>query len=166
MTYSDKPCPNAMRKEGNEWVDVGAENRRKQEEVAEATRLAEEERRAAEAERVRAAQLRASLAAQAEQNPCGGSEASSACVTRVQYGDRWPYTIPGGVLACTTRFAGGYEKKDVTITHAGRTYAVNGTARGSSMFRPLDEIWRDNPNLPGTKIPDPGLIAKGLSLCK
>jgi hypothetical protein len=158
-TYSDIPCSNALRKEGDDWVDVEAENRRTQQEAVEEARQKREAREIVEAERARAI-------AQAEQYPCGGSESSSACVTRAQFGNRWPYTIPGGVLACSTRFVASYKKQDVTITHAGRTYAINGSARGSGLYAPLEDIWRDNPESPGSKIPEPGLIAKGLSLCR
>jgi len=86
-------------------------------------------------------------------------------VTSTEYGDKWPYTIPEGRLSCTSNVVAGYQKQYITIEHAGVTYAINGSARSSGRYQPLEKIWRDNPAYPGSKIPDPGIIQKGLRLC-
>lgn len=60
-TFSDKPCPNAQRKDGHQWIDVEEETRRKREEehrlAAEAARL-RTEREEAEARRKATEKLR------------------------------------------------------------------------------------------------------------
>jgi len=91
---------------------------------------------------------------------------SGITVSSQEYGDKWPYTIPEGVLECQTRIVVGYVKNDVTIRYNGRIYAINGSARGNHNFAPLEQIWRDNPEHPGSKIPDPGIIKRGLQLCE
>jgi len=86
-------------------------------------------------------------------------------ISSQEYGDKWPYTIPDGLLECQTRIVAGYVKNDVTIRYNGRIYAINGSARGNHNFAPLAQIWKDNPAHPGSKIPDPGIIKRGLQLC-
>jgi hypothetical protein len=41
VIYSNKPCPGALRKEGNEWINVEEENRKKHEEEEERARQAQ-----------------------------------------------------------------------------------------------------------------------------
>lgn len=83
-------------------------------------------------------------------------------VSKKNYGDRWPYTIPYGVLDCKKVKSKHY----ATITYDGTTYAINGSARSSGKYSPLESIWKDNPEHPGSKIPDPGIIKKALSICE
>lgn len=87
-------------------------------------------------------------------------------VSNDEYGERWPYTIPNGQILCRERYAGDFLKKDVTITHDGNTYALNGSARGNSEYLPLERIWRDNPKSPGSKIDEKEIIQRGLDLCR
>jgi hypothetical protein len=94
------------------------------------------------------------------------AHSAGTSASRTEYGDKWPYTIPEGTLNCEIRMAGGYKKQDVTISYNGKTYAINGSARSSGKYRPLEEIWRDDPRFAGSKIPDPGIIQKGLALCR
>ena len=56
------------------------------------------------------------------------------------------------------------------IMNGGGTYAINGIARGavkngSANYKDLDEIWLDNPQSAGTKIPVQPVIEIGLKLC-
>ncbi|MDP1820676.1 MAG: DUF2511 domain-containing protein [Acidimicrobiales bacterium] len=56
----------------------------------------------------------------------------------------------------------------VVFVREGVTYALNGLARGSAEengWREIDEIWRDNPDIPGTKVDIGPLIDRGLDLC-
>lgn len=78
-------------------------------------------------------------------------------ISQSEYGDRWPYTVPNGILEC--------QYNDVTLTYEGVTYAINGSARDTGKYRDLKEIWRDNPEFPGAKMPDAGIIERGLALC-
>jgi hypothetical protein len=87
-------------------------------------------------------------------------------VSRAEYGDKWPYTIPEGTLNCEVRMVSGYKKQDITISYNGKVYAINGSARSSRKYSPLEEIWKEGPRFPGSKIPDPGIIQKGLALCR
>lgn len=80
-------------------------------------------------------------------------------VTKPEYGDKWPFTIPEGTIYCL-----GY--KEVVIKYEEKFYAVNGSAMGGNKYHPLTEIWRDNPQYPGGKIPPTGIIKRGLDLCK
>lgn len=76
----------------------------------------------------------------------------------------WPLTVEQGTLAC-------YRGKAIILTTGPHTYAVNGTAQdmgrglGYSWQR-INPIWRDNPEIPGTKIPITALIQAGQKLCK
>jgi hypothetical protein len=58
-------------------------------------------------------------------------------VSRAEFGDKWPLTVSDGVLACTNNA--------VTFTHGGRTYAVNGRARGSKKYPEIEPIWQTQP---------------------
>lgn len=93
------------------------------------------------------------------------AQSAGLSISRNEYGDNWPYTIPEGILNCEVRMAGGYKKLDVTLTYNGETYAINGSARGSAKYRPLEEIWKDDPRYPGSKVPDPGIVQRGTALC-
>lgn len=47
--------------------------------------------------------------------------ANERTVSKAQYGERWPLTVDGGVIACTANAA--------TFRAAGRTWALNGIAK-------------------------------------
>lgn len=89
---------------------------------------------------------------------------TSAKVTSAEMASDWPLTVDTGELACER---GTFIK----FTAGGKTYAVNGSAKDFSRskglgWRDVREIWRDNPEIPGTKIPISALIAKGQKLCQ
>ena len=56
-SFSDKPCPDALRKDGYKWTDIEAEERQRAEAAENAARL-QNERRAAERAEQRAAEAR------------------------------------------------------------------------------------------------------------
>jgi hypothetical protein len=65
-------------------------------------------------------------------------------ITRTEYGDAWPFTVDSGVLkgVLTGRtLSNGRELAEVTFTTGGKTYYVNGTAKGTGRYAELDEIW-------------------------
>jgi len=61
----------------------------------------------------------------------------------------WPLTVPEGTLACQPL---GGRLSRVTFAYGGTTYWVNGTAKAAHTYADLSAIWRDNPDVPGTKI--------------
>jgi hypothetical protein len=86
-------------------------------------------------------------------------------VSREEFGERWPLTVDAGELECRQKGAGPAGR--MVLFHAeGRTYAVNGTAITHSGHPRIDPIWRDNPDIPGTKIPITPLLNAGLKLCE
>ena len=71
-------------------------------------------------------------------------------------GAGWPLTVSEARVV----LIGSY----VAILHTeGKTYALNGTAQ-SRGYAPIDPIWRDNPDIPGTKVSIGPLIQLALSL--
>lgn len=92
------------------------------------------------------------------------SYAESSEVSKGNFEGEWPLTVDGGTLDCQNE-AGA---RLVTITSAGKTYALNGTARGKAKQRgwsEVDSIWKDNPEVSGLKINIGPLVDFGLSLC-
>jgi len=86
-------------------------------------------------------------------------------ISEQEFGNKWPFTIPSGTLSCLSNNINGYEKQFVAISYNGKTWAVNGSARGRDSYRPLEEIWKDNPDTPGAKFSMGEVIQKGLKLC-
>ena len=82
----------------------------------------------------------------------------SSHVSERSFGNNWPLTISEGVISCEPI----YEYKIVTFTANGKTYAVNGLARGNRAKKrgwlDVEKIWK-----PGQNISP--LIEKGISLC-
>ena len=77
-------------------------------------------------------------------------------VSAAEYGDRWPLTVSEARVELIG--------SSVAVLHAeGRTYALNGTAQSRGYPR-IDPIWRNNPDIPGTKISISPLIQLALSL--
>ncbi len=98
---------------------------------------------------------------------CGNTASiTSVNISEKDYGDRWPFLVSKGKLNCEGRSGFGA----VTFTAQGITYAINGTAKALAKqrkgWKDIDEIWKSNPKLPGTKINISPIIEKGLSLCK
>lgn len=76
----------------------------------------------------------------------------------------WPLTVPEGTLLCAPYGVGGAQQS-VTFVANRTMYAVNGTAKGTGQFEAIDSIWKDNPDIPGTKVNIGPMLEKGLSLC-
>lgn len=85
-------------------------------------------------------------------------------VNRTMWQGEWPLTIDGGVLQLRTG-------NRVVLVTKKKVYAVNGPAKAERHFlldqpryTPIDEVWRDDPRVPGLKISIGPLIAMGLGL--
>lgn len=82
-------------------------------------------------------------------------------VSKQEFGNEWPFTVDEGILACYG--SGGVG--EVVFTANGINYAVNGIASSKGNYRPKEEVWEDNPSLPGTKKSVGTMISRGLELC-
>ncbi|MEP0755593.1 YebY family protein [Trichocoleus sp. Lan] len=85
-------------------------------------------------------------------------------VTQAEYGERWPFTVPEGIIDCVSR-------ADVVLRVGEDVYAINGTARGKAKpggeYKDLAQIWRDQTADVGGKVGIPGeLMEKGLKICE
>jgi len=84
-------------------------------------------------------------------------------VSSADFPGEWMLTVDKGELIC--KAPKGTANTIVFIVPDGTEYGVNGiaTSRGYADIQP---IWKDNPEIPGTKINIGPLISKGLELCK
>ncbi|MFS8104661.1 YebY family protein [Lentzea alba] len=78
-------------------------------------------------------------------------------VRREDFGEKWPLTVDAGIVRC--------QNGAVTFTANGFNYDVNGTAMTKNRGKKIDEIWADNPKVPGLKINISPIIDLGLKLC-
>lgn len=90
--------------------------------------------------------------------------ASTTELNSANLGAAWPFTVERGTLQC-------HRNSLITFTAQSRIYAINGSAKTyakSKQIPWLDVrlIWRDNPQIPGTKIPLGPVIEQGTTLCK
>lgn len=94
----------------------------------------------------------------------GATRDTSIEVTRDQMGDKWPFVPDKVRLDCVRhRSSSGLIRPHVLVIHENQLYALNGTARGSGLYRDADEITRMASN--GTRPSDGGLITQGLDIC-
>lgn len=73
----------------------------------------------------------------------------------------WPLKIADGVVYC---YKNGTAKSATIKSRDGVEYALNGTAK--SIGQPVDRIWLDNADNPGSKISMGALIKTATDLCK
>lgn len=83
------------------------------------------------------------------------SPSTSERITRVQFGEDWPFIVDEGVLR-------RHRIGSVTFKANGTEYAVNGLAK-SQGFKDVDEIWADDPETGMKKNIGP-IIERGLGL--
>lgn len=72
-------------------------------------------------------------------------------ISRSEYGDAWPFTVESGTLTGTRTgqsTSSGTVLAEVTFTSGGKTYAVNGIAKATGRYAPLDDIWAADPSVP------------------
>jgi hypothetical protein len=81
-----------------------------------------------------------------------------------KYAGQWPFSVNEIQVYCS-----GY-KEIYGIASNGKTYALNGSAKGASSNNPsiskVEEIWLDDPNWVGFKISYGDFITEGLHLCE
>lgn len=84
--------------------------------------------------------------------------------TREDYPGKWPFSVDEIEVYCS-----GY-KEIYCKTSNGKTYALNGSAKGISHNDPsiskIEEIWLDDPELVGLKLSYGDFITEGLKLCE
>lgn len=84
--------------------------------------------------------------------------------TRHEYPGKWPFSVNEIEVYCS-----GY-KEIYCRASDGKTYALNGTAKGVSHDNPniskVEEIWLDDPDFAGLKISYGDFITEGLVLCE
>lgn len=80
------------------------------------------------------------------------------------YSGRWPFSVNEIEVYCD-----GYKEIYMKASN-GTIYALNGSAKSvsqnNSKIKDVGDVWLDNPDLPGTKIPYSDFIQKGLELCE
>jgi hypothetical protein len=76
-------------------------------------------------------------------------------ISRATFEGTWPFTVESGTLGC--------DQGRIYFTSGDKTYGINGYAK--SKYSEPDEIWEDNPELPGLKIGIGDVIKKGTELC-
>jgi hypothetical protein len=65
-------------------------------------------------------------------------------ITKAEFGTAWPFSVDEGIVKCLPLGAGA-----VVFETGGKTYAVNGIARGfarSHGFLAIDAIWLQDPH--------------------
>lgn len=80
-----------------------------------------------------------------------------------EFGTAWPFIAEEMHLLCMPGNA-----VVVSDPETGVMYPVNGIASGKARqlaLEPLEKVWRDNPELPGTKVSVGPVIERGLKLC-
>lgn len=90
---------------------------------------------------------------------CSGGGGEGEKVTSDEFGSDWPLTVNEGYLNCEGAGAVTFTDED------GNTYAVNGTAQGSTDYPEIDEIWADSNNDFAPKKNIGPLIDRGLEIC-
>ncbi len=83
--------------------------------------------------------------------------------TKLDYTGKWPFTVNEIEVYCD-----GYKEIYMTADN-GNTYALSVSAKTASQdknrIKNIDEIWLDNPDQPGTKLPYTDFIEQGMTLC-
>ncbi len=115
-----------------------------------------------EAKRAATATAAAAAVARSRPEPPRERRESTKLLRRADFGDRWPFTVEQGYVMCVSGSAVVFRANDAT-------YAINGQASGMAArngFRPAEDIWRENPSIPGTRINIKPVIDAGLALCE
>jgi hypothetical protein len=83
-------------------------------------------------------------------------------ITKQELGADWAFTVDEGILACDGKNGVGA----ITFTANNKTYAVNGSAKQTNKYEPIDSIWAEDPSIKGAKKNIGTIIQRGLKLCK
>ena len=79
-------------------------------------------------------------------------------VSKKDFRDKWPLTVSSGRVECIRGLFAVFH-------HKNKIYALNGSAI-SKGYTSINPIWKDNPNIKGTKINIGILTDEALKLCK
>lgn len=90
--------------------------------------------------------------------------AQQELISAEHFGKDWPFTFKEGYVAC-------HAGRAITVMDAetGRMYPLNGAAKGKVSALGLDDleaVWRDNPEIAGTRVSVGAVVEKGLKLCQ
>lgn len=91
-------------------------------------------------------------------------EIANGKVTASMFGDQWALTVNEGKFECES--LGNKLAKLYFIDKKGTKYAVNGMAKNDKTYKPIDLIWKANPDVKGLKMDIGPLIDYGLKFCK
>nr|WP_314496849.1 DUF2511 domain-containing protein [uncultured Chryseobacterium sp.] len=95
---------------------------------------------------------------------CTNTTRNTLKFTKQNYIGKWPFSVDEIEVYCS-----GYSEVYCTASN-GKTYALNGTAKGASHDNPriskVEEIWLNDPEREGLKIPYVDFITEGLLLCE
>ena len=124
--FSDKPCPNALRKEGGKWIDVEDEKKRAAEEArkaAEQQEIADRERRADLRKMAERHQKEAAIAAESARRKTEQFEkARQDAIAQAKASGRYvvEYVVGGSASYAgltLTNASGGTEQHDVSLPY-------------------------------------------------
>ena len=83
-------------------------------------------------------------------------------VSEKDFGQEWPLTVPNGYVECKRGYMALFRFRNTT-------YALNGSARSYAKrygeYEEIDSIWKDNPEIKGTKMDIGVLINEANKLC-
>lgn len=91
-------------------------------------------------------------------DPAEQTEPGTRVIGSADFVGSWPLTIDPVTLRCEP-------PSRVTVEANGTAYGINGMAIGAG-YPEVNPIWRDNPEIDGTKINIGPLIQAGLALCE
>lgn len=89
---------------------------------------------------------------------CRSGPTAGVEITRMEYGEQWPFTVDRGELACVG-------SSGVVFTAEGTTYGVNEAAVASG-YPDVEPIRQGSPILPSLKVSIAPVIEDGLALCR
>lgn len=85
-----------------------------------------------------------------------GCKSKSVEISRDQYGNRWPFSVDSGKIKCIDG--------SVVFEANSYEYGVNGTSKMRG-YNKIEDIWLDDPNLPGTGMDIGFVLEIGNNLC-
>lgn len=92
---------------------------------------------------------------------CGDEKGKA--IRQNEYGVDWPFTVEEGRLSCV--WHSGRRQIVTFIVPDGTEYALNGHARSSGFFRPVQSIQKPDPSSPRLYKSLNPVIENGLKLC-
>ncbi|WP_313222001.1 DUF2511 domain-containing protein [Stutzerimonas nitrititolerans] len=85
-------------------------------------------------------------------------------ISAEDFGDAWPFVPEEMHLQCLPGNA-----VVVTDPETGRMYGLNGPANGKARqlgLESLNDVWRENTAIPGTKVSVGAVLDRGIDLCR